>query len=506
MFTVCPKCALTLVVTAADLRVAQGYVRCGRCSSVFNALARLTDERQGTAPGSEAEAPPPAVESPEPAADAAETGAPSQHTVPPADAVPALADEEAIPDDAEEAIPDDALEFNPATTDVGSVFVEPPPDPQWTAETGSFRAMIAASEPEQEESPQPEVDVEIDAAFLASMLHGDDTGTAREPAAAGQSQAPPPSPAAPPQRPPPASGEPRQREPPQHEPPQREAPRGEAPRRQPLQREPPQRELPQRAADSPAAAARTAAAGGRPAARHTARHTRPGTGAAARPSPAALRARTPIRERATTAPHAEEAPAAPAPEQSPLTPYDADAPTGAAGAASSLRHVWGVGTAVAALLFTAQIVNHYRDELAASARFNRPLTALYSALGVRLVPRWDLHAYDVRQLGASVDPAGPGLITVRASIKNAAQQAQPLPLLRVTLQDRFGNRIASSDVAPRSYLPHAVPASSFLAGGQRIDAEMGFVDPGANAVGFEIDACLPASGGGVACANDAGPR
>src|SRR5579864_6907308 len=46
MFTVCPKCALTLVVTAADLRVAQGYVRCGRCSNVFNALARLSDDRQ----------------------------------------------------------------------------------------------------------------------------------------------------------------------------------------------------------------------------------------------------------------------------------------------------------------------------------------------------------------------------------------------------------------------------------------------------------------------------
>ena len=45
MFTVCPKCALTLVVTTEDLRVAQGYVRCGRCSSVFNALARLTEDR-----------------------------------------------------------------------------------------------------------------------------------------------------------------------------------------------------------------------------------------------------------------------------------------------------------------------------------------------------------------------------------------------------------------------------------------------------------------------------
>ena len=52
MFTVCPKCALTLVVTAADLRVAQGYVRCGRCSSVFNALAQLSDERGAALRGS----------------------------------------------------------------------------------------------------------------------------------------------------------------------------------------------------------------------------------------------------------------------------------------------------------------------------------------------------------------------------------------------------------------------------------------------------------------------
>src|SRR5579883_1074149 len=55
MFTVCPKCALTLVVTAADLRVAQGYVRCGRCLNVFNALARLSEERPGAAPAAMAE-------------------------------------------------------------------------------------------------------------------------------------------------------------------------------------------------------------------------------------------------------------------------------------------------------------------------------------------------------------------------------------------------------------------------------------------------------------------
>ena len=173
------------------------------------------------------------------------------------------------------------------------------------------------------------------------------------------------------------------------------------------------------------------------------------------------------------------------------------------GAARLLPHLWRAGSGLAVLLLLAQIVNHYRDELAATTRFHRPITALYASLGVRLAPHWDLRAYEVHQLGASVEPASAGLITVRASVKNAAAQPQPLPVLRVTLQDRFGNRIAARDVAPPMYLPHATPGSAFLSAGQRIDAEMGFVDPGANAVGFEIDACLPASGGEVTCANDA---
>jgi hypothetical protein len=161
---------------------------------------------------------------------------------------------------------------------------------------------------------------------------------------------------------------------------------------------------------------------------------------------------------------------------------------------------------VALLVLAAQIINHNRDALATTAPLKRPLTALYASLGVQLAPHWDLRAYEVRQLGAAADPAGSGVITVRASIKNGASQPQPLPLLRVTLQDRFGNRIAARDVAPRFYLPRSMPETSYLAGGQRIDAEMGFVDPGANAVGFEIDACLAASGGGVTCANDLATR
>ncbi len=147
MFTVCPKCALTLVVTAADLRVAQGYVRCGRCSSVFNALARLTDERQAAAasgepdPASAAELDPASA-----AADEDSSRGGCRRLQPPCETADETAETTASAIDAED-IPQAALEFNfLPRIDVTALFVEPEPDPQWTAATGSFKAMIAANQ------------------------------------------------------------------------------------------------------------------------------------------------------------------------------------------------------------------------------------------------------------------------------------------------------------------------------------------------------------------------
>ena len=392
MFTVCPKCALTLVVTAADLRVAQGYVRCGRCSSVFNALAQLSDDRGLR--GGEAAPPEPAPEAQEPAAE--ETPAPPRRSA--AQTAPPPA-----PD--EEAVSEDALEFNPETTDAASVFVAASPSAEWTAATGSFKALVAANQEPVAPPGSPgagEVDVELDAALLSDIV-------ASGPAAVPQSAAP---------ATPPGTGVSTQRRPP------------------------------------------VAAPG-----------------------------------------HVERAPAQPL-EAPPEEEEGLLAPPEPASERRPVRGVlWSVSAGLLALVLLAQIINHQRDALATDPRFNRPLTALYSALGVTLLPRWDLRAYDVRQLGAIVEQGSAGAITVRASIRNGGERPQPLPLLRVTLQDRFGNRLASRDVQPRDYLPRSVAPTALLSRDQRIDAELAFVDPGANAVGFELDACLPVSGG-VACAND----
>jgi len=77
MFTRCPACDTTFRLGAGDLRRAQGRVRCGECSSVFNALEYLAeDPEETTAPDSWL---------PEPANDAAPPNDEGTALAPPAD-------------------------------------------------------------------------------------------------------------------------------------------------------------------------------------------------------------------------------------------------------------------------------------------------------------------------------------------------------------------------------------------------------------------------------------
>jgi predicted Zn finger-like uncharacterized protein len=685
MFTVCPKCALTLVVTAADLRVAQGYVRCGRCSNVFNALARLSEDRnaaaaaaasQGVPPSSTGVHPrpqptavpsstsqpsptparpqPPAGPSssftfnrlpdtpaptarapqqtatPRPAQGTGSTAQPpdtnaaaarssppptvpltrpqqsagtpprppqapsahvwSQQAAPSAAPPPAAAAPSRLAPppplslefDDEDAIPEDALEFN-ADADVNQVFVEPPPNPEWTAATGTFKAIVlkseeaihgpAASAPNampvpgqptaanaanrsgstsrgsmgssstSQESPtfdsldlsapEPapfgsspvglsssfgEDEFELDPDFLSATaeMRKLKTGLGDMDAGAGTGTgagAPRPNtlssqPAAPAQPPVPPSA--------------RLAPRGPLPdapiqssfRASPSET-PPQTQFRASGADAQpharSASSDTAAPTRASPAETQSRQTLkpPPLDAETFFEPQVVSTRPPTRTAAVKA-FGLDSVAEPPPERLAALARSRVAPGGVELETAppptrllpNLATLWSAGSGALVILLAAQIVNHYRNDIAATAQFNKPITALYAALGVHLTPRWDLHAYDVRQLGASVDSASAGQIMVRASVKNGAHQPQPMPLLRVTLQDRFGNRIAARDVPPGSYLPRATAATAFLPAGQRIDAEMAFVDPGSNAVGFEIDACLPAPAGGIACAND----
>jgi predicted Zn finger-like uncharacterized protein len=495
MFTVCPKCALTLVVTAADLRIAQGYVRCGRCSNVFNAIVGLSEDRSGgsgTQPGTastsiirkapsiteddatrelltdtgeteaiyaepEGDSQEPSfqdvfVEAPEPAP------ASTPNAPPPQGPMPEFTD----------SIPDVALEFNPEATDVSQVFIESAPAKKIDLRqvTGTFEQIRPPAQsppvpaprqavPRQPAPPPPpqrrdpeDVELEDELRSLAARLDA----TGKQPALRSE-------PARQPAAPKPA--------------------RPAAPRREDSEDVLVYRGSPYNSADEPASLARKAAAS---AARRR-----------LEPPPPPVSERSVLRDDAEfDAPPADNAGAYAA--AAALTPQRA--PRGR-------RLAWLSGAAALGVVLAAQAIHHKRHDLATHATLNRPLTRFYAAIGVPLVPRWDLSLYEVRQLGAFSGASDSGNLTVRASLKSAADQPLPLPLLRITVQDRYGNRIATRDVPPKDYVPGAVPANAHLGVGQRIDAEMSFKDPGRDAVGFEIDACLSTPEGRIACANDA---
>lgn len=170
-------------------------------------------------------------------------------------------------------------------------------------------------------------------------------------------------------------------------------------------------------------------------------------------------------------------------------------------ARASHRGPWIVGAALAVVAAALGLVHAFRQDLAQQPWAARPLTRLYDLLHMPLQPPWDVTAYEVRQLGAEVasDAAAPR-ITVRASVHNHAPRAQPAPMLRITLQDPFGLQLTTRVVGPEEYLRDTPQPT--LAPDMRRDITFTLPDPGQNAVGFEIDACLRNAAGQLRCAGD----
>ena len=358
MFTTCPNCALNLAVTAADLRVGQGYVRCGRCVSVFNALISLADE--------------------------AEVGPDEAHI----EDVAAATQSRPVPEDLKASSapsPGEGAELTEESRDMS---------------TGTFETIVLEGDAilqTEEFVDESEVDEQLKA--LAQQL--------------GEHEA---------------------------------------------------RNEPNLALDSPAprrAPAFDVVDGGR------------------------ARVEEPRSSYATPA----EVPAEP-----PIDTFLAPRPK------RGMPSPWLLVSIALVVLLAGQMLHHWRYPLASRLPF---IGTVYAGIGAPLTPQWKLAAYEVRQLGAAADPADAHRIEVRASVHNAAERAQPAPVLRVVLQDRYGNEVGRHERGPRDYLRGA--AVEMLAADQRVDASFWVEDPDAKAVGFELDACLRESAGALRCAGDAKP-
>ncbi len=164
----------------------------------------------------------------------------------------------------------------------------------------------------------------------------------------------------------------------------------------------------------------------------------------------------------------------------------------------------GLGSLLLGLVLGAQVVHHFRQDIVRNPQAGAALRQVYAVLGLPLSPDWDLDAFELRQWGPNEDVAPGAALTVRASLTNRAAHAQPYPLLRLTFEDRFGTAVAQRDFMPSEYLKSAPQAVRQLAAGESTEAELSVVAPGADAVGFRLDACLREAAGQIRCAHGAG--
>jgi hypothetical protein len=162
---------------------------------------------------------------------------------------------------------------------------------------------------------------------------------------------------------------------------------------------------------------------------------------------------------------------------------------------------WTAASVILVVMLVAQIIHHYRDPLVRSPKWGGTVSRLYRMLGVHLTPRWDLHAYELQQWGVTSDGSARDALRVRASVTNTATFEQPYPLVKLALEDRWGSIVAMREFSPEEYLLSTANANRMMAPRQRANAEIVIVDPGADAVGFQIRACMQ-QGSGIVCSDD----
>lgn len=475
MYTQCPDCGTVFHVTADALRVAQGAVRCGICSTAFNALESLRDEPRALLadqppedtitveelPGNET------IELSSPEHEAESAGASAAQAGEGAGSGPEEAGEVPFAPGAGEPAPDagstdepgpEALEFRGSAEDLDRVFIfagadhapgrdemahaAGPGDEAWDGrllealDQASLADLsgIEVHEEHADGAPAAGRD-DLDRTDEFPILVLDDAGAS-------------------------------------------EPPGGGTPATRPVEDESPP-------APSPAA---TAEAGGTPV-------PEAAPGPAEEPRfliPEELRRDLAAR----SAPRDEGALGLEAREALGLPPADL-------GEGQPRRWPRALAATLLVAALSAQAVHFWRNDLARHPAAGPWVLRAYESLGLPLDPPADLAAFDLRQWGATSDATQPDRLRLRASIVNRAAFAQPYPLLRLSLQDRFGNTIGVRDVEAADYLPGgAASTARLLAPGQRADAEIVFVDPGRDAVGYELDLCLPA-GDGVRCASPA---
>jgi predicted Zn finger-like uncharacterized protein len=186
----------------------------------------------------------------------------------------------------------------------------------------------------------------------------------------------------------------------------------------------------------------------------------------------------------------------------PHAPLGFELPTGASPLLTDAGRPrpWLAACAVLTLVLGAQLVHANREPLARDPRVGPALVDAYRSLRLSLKAPTNLARLSVQRADVTSHPVYRDVLYITATVTNEADFTQPLPLLRVRLDDRWGEPVGVRIFRPEEYLRRAEP-STRAEPGRAYAIALEVVDPGSEAVGYALTPCLP-QGETLVCLGD----
>jgi len=151
---------------------------------------------------------------------------------------------------------------------------------------------------------------------------------------------------------------------------------------------------------------------------------------------------------------------------------------------------------------TTQLIHHNRETLAVSPQYGEQIRKVYALIDQPLYPAWSLSAYEVRGYEAVYGENGTSSLNIRAQVAITGDQPVGEPMVRVQLNDRWGNSVGKWLFSPDQYTEGMRPPSGLIQPGTLINMNLVIANPGQEAQGSQIEICLRREGGVLQCDND----